>query len=108
METLMIIGEVVNVDALREFKRIFKEELLDRLISDYGLYSGVLAHENGGTLAIILLTWDKNAGARGYRLGTGYRQLVAKLSPLVMGGLVTKLLTLDEFRNSGRSVIASA
>ena len=99
MYARMVIGEASSEEQVREFARIYKEDVLPGLTNEPGFDSAKLMVEEGGRMALSLTMWRTRDDCLKYHCSRSYRQFVAKTQHLLVGEFVVKLFrdhsTLD-------------
>ena len=91
MYARMVIGETVNEDQVREFARIYAQEVLPELEIEPGFSSARLMVEEDGRMAVSLTLWKTREDCIKYHCSRSYRQFVAKTQHLLLGDFVVKL-----------------
>ena len=91
MYARMVIGEAVSEDQVREFARIYKEEVLPGLRNEPGFDSAKLMVEECGRMAVSLTLWKTRNDCLQYHSSRSYRQFVARTQHLLVGEFVVKL-----------------
>ena len=91
MYARMVIGEAVSEEQVREFARIYKDEVLPSLEMEPGFNSAWLMIEDGGNMAVSLTMWKTRDDCLHYHSSRSYRQFVARTQHLLLGNFVVKL-----------------
>jgi heme-degrading monooxygenase HmoA len=97
MYARMVIGEANSEEQVREFARIYTNEVLPELEKENGFASASLMVEEGGHMAVSLTLWKTRDDCIRYHCSRAYRQFVAKTQHLLVGEFVVKL-----FKEFGR------
>src|SRR5690349_2533772 len=91
MYARMVIGEAISEDQVKEFARIYSNDVLPDLKLESGFDSARLMIEDGGTMAISLTLWKSRDDCLRYHSSRSYRQFIAKTQHLLLGNFVVKL-----------------
>ena len=91
MYARMVIGEAISEDQVREFARIYSDDVLPDLKQESGFDSARLMIEDGGTMAISLTLWKSRDDCLRYHSSRSYRQFISKTQHLLVGNFVVKL-----------------
>ena len=91
MYARMVIRETVNEDQVREFARIYAQEVLPELETEPGFSSARLMVEEDGRMAVSLTLWKTREDCVHYHSSKVYRRFVARTQHLLVGDFVVKL-----------------
>ena len=91
MYARMVIGEAISDEQVREFARIYADEVLPVLKTEPGFQSSRLMTEDGGKMAVSLTMWKSRDDCLRYHSSSSYRQFVARTQHLLLGNFVVKL-----------------
>jgi heme-degrading monooxygenase HmoA len=91
MYARMVIGEAGSPDQVREFKRVYAEDVLPELEREPGFDSARFLVEDGGNMAVSLTLWTTREHCLKYHSSRSYRQFVAKTQHLLVGSFVVKI-----------------
>ena len=72
----MVIGECLSEAQLREFAKIYENDLTPQLVDEPG-YAGSQSVEEGGNMVIALTTWTMREDCLRHHSSRNYRQFVA-------------------------------
>ena len=103
MYVRMVIGEViddgafrdVDSNAIREFRSIFKEQVLPDIQAEQGFQRAELMIEEGGRMILVLSYWNTRESCLRYHASRAYRNFVLKTQHLLVGDFVAKLFRMD-------------
>ena len=91
MYARMVIGEALSEDQVREFIRIYADEVLPELRKEEGFESALLMIEEEGRMAVSLTVWRTREDCLRYHSSRSYRQFVSRTQHLLAGSFVVKL-----------------
>jgi len=94
----MIIGECISEEQVREFERIYNEEIKSALTFEPGLKRSQFIREDGGNMVVSVTTWQDRDHCLRYHSSRGYRQFIAKTQRLLLGTFVVKLFVESEVK----------
>ena len=91
MYARMVIGEAISDEQVKEFARLYNEEVVPQLKNESGFSSAQLMVEEGGRMAVSLTVWSSREDCVRSHSSRSYRQFVTKTQHLLIGEFVVKL-----------------
>jgi heme-degrading monooxygenase HmoA len=91
MYARMVIGEANSDAQVKEFARIYIDEVFPELTREPGFASAHFMVEEDGRMAVSLTLWETREDCIRYHCSRSYRQFVAKTQHLLVGNFVVKL-----------------
>lgn len=91
----MVIGEAQNDEMVRQFEKLWNDDLQSELKANAGLESARLLIEEGGRMAVCLTIWTSRDACLKYHSSRSYRQFVAKTQHMLVGNFVVKLFKTE-------------
>jgi heme-degrading monooxygenase HmoA len=92
----MVIGECLSEAELREFAKIYKNDLTPQLVKEPGYAGSQLLAEEGGNMVIALTTWTTREDCLCHHSSRNYRQFVAGTQHLLVGSCVVKIFKREQ------------
>jgi quinol monooxygenase YgiN len=86
----MVIGECLSEAELRQFAKIYENDLTPQL-KEPGYAGSQLLVEEGGNMVIALTTWTTREDCLHHHSSRNYRQFVAETQHLLAGSFVVKM-----------------
>jgi heme-degrading monooxygenase HmoA len=86
----MVIGECLSETQLREFAKVYENDVTPQLGKEPG-YLGSQLLEEGGCMVIALTKWTTREDCLRYHSSRNYRQFVAGTQHLLAGSFVVKI-----------------
>jgi len=87
----MVIGKCLSEDQLREFLKIYENDVTPQLGKETGYAASHLLVEEGGCMVIALTMWTTREDCLRYHSSRSYRQFVAGTQHLLAGSFVVKI-----------------
>ncbi len=91
----MVIGECLSEAQLREFLKIYQNDVTPQLGNEAGYAASQLLVEEGGCMVIALTTWTTREDCLRYHSSRNYRQFVAGTQHLLAGSFVVKIFKAE-------------
>ena len=91
MSAKMVIGACLSEAQLREFSKVYENDVTPQLGKEPGYVGSRLLVEEGGCMVIALTTWTTREDCLRYRSSRNYRQFVGATQHLLAGGFVVKI-----------------
>jgi heme-degrading monooxygenase HmoA len=92
----MVIRECLSEASLREFAKIYENDLTPQLVKEPGYYASQLLVEEGGNTVITLTTWTTREDCMRHNSSRNYRQFVAGTQHLLAESFVVKIFKEEQ------------
>jgi heme-degrading monooxygenase HmoA len=87
----MVIGECLSEAEVREFAKIYENDLTPQLVKEFGFAGSQLLVEEGGNMVVALTTWTTREDCLRHQSSRSHRQFVAGTQHLLVGSFVVKI-----------------